>query len=299
MISIIVCSKQESQFNAFSLNVSKTIGIDFEIIKFHNPDGIYGISSAYNVGAEKAKFFFLCFIHEDVRFSTIGWGQLLMKHFYNSENVGVLGFAGSVFKTKTISSWWQPEINYYQPKRANYIQNYKFIDRSPEHIFINPLNELRSRVVSIDGLFMGVRRDVWQFQKFDDKLLNGFHGYDLDFSIRIARKYNNYVIYDILLEHLSEGINDKKWFEAMVEVHSRNKNILPIIIDESLSLSLVKKAEKLNFRTNIYSLLSYSISFRSLTFLMLKTIKLSGLYFPSLSILILFFKSFLNKSENA
>ncbi|MFX4377337.1 glycosyltransferase, partial [Acinetobacter baumannii] len=62
----------------------------------------YSICSAYNEGAEKAKYDNLCFVHEDVVFRTNNWGQIALTEV---KKFDLLGVAGSNYKSKAISGW--------------------------------------------------------------------------------------------------------------------------------------------------------------------------------------------------
>ena len=66
-----------------------------------------------------------------------------------------------------------------------------------------------AEVVAVDGFGMFVRKEVWKAYPFDEKMLTGFHCYDVDFSLQIAvsKRYRNYVCCspEVQVEHLSEG----------------------------------------------------------------------------------------------
>ena len=50
-----------------------------------------------------------------------------------------------------------------------------------------------AEVVAVDGFGMFVRKEVWKANPFDEKMLTGFHCYDVDFSLQIAvsKRYRN------------------------------------------------------------------------------------------------------------
>lgn len=80
--------------------------------------------------------------------------------------------------------------------------------------------------VLLDGVFIGVKKEIWNKIKFNERLLKNFHGYDIDFSIRVSKHYNNYIINDIHLTHFSEGTPNKKWFEELTKVYQHNKGFI-------------------------------------------------------------------------
>lgn len=227
MISIIVCSRSEDFFNSLVQNIEATVGIPFEIICIDNSSGKYGICSAYNEGASRANFHWLCFVHEDVSFKTNGWGKMLIAHFNELPDAGIIGIAGAIYKSRMPCGWWQAEAGMDEIKRINIIQTSLARSSDIKHLYYNPFKEIRSAVVVLDGVFMATTKEVWNRNRFDDKMFNGFHGYDLDFSFRVLQTKSLFVVYDILLEHYSVGIRDMVWLNAMMLVHEKWKKKLP------------------------------------------------------------------------
>jgi hypothetical protein len=232
MITIVVCSVNNSLFKALAANIQETIGLPYEIIKVDNSTNAYSICEAYNKGASTAKYPYLCFVHEDVLFKTNGWGQNVIDHFAADEETGMIGIAGSVYKAKMTSGWGQSEDGWLEPKRMNIVQHYKQTERQAKHIYFNPFNEVRSRVVAIDGVLMIAKKDVWEKNKFDDKLLSGFHGYDLDFSFQVFQSKKIFVVYDILIDHFSGGNFDSAYLEEIAKVHKKWQQHLPLTVEQ-------------------------------------------------------------------
>ncbi len=63
----------------------------------------------------------------------------------------------------------------------------------------NPVQE----VVVIDGVFMCTTKKGLGINSHDEKLITGFHLYDLNFSFSISGKYKVLVTFDIKLTHLT------------------------------------------------------------------------------------------------
>lgn len=149
MISIIISSINPTLLNQLSENIEKTIGVEYEIISHNNYKSNWGICKVYNHCAEKAKYENLVFCHEDILFHTQNWAEILL-NYLNNEEIGLIGVAGGIYKSKFHSSWWVNLID-INLQRINIIQHSKNIS----HIdFINPKNEKFSNVVAIDGVFM-------------------------------------------------------------------------------------------------------------------------------------------------
>lgn len=143
---------------------------------------------------------FPLFLHEDVQFDTIGWGEKIVRKL-SEPDCGTIGFAGSKLRTEgfygiglaTEGTW-----------RSNYIQHLN--GRWYVGTFENPDCSEFSPVVVLDGMCLFVSRKVWSEIRFDEQKFPGFHLYDLDFSTAVfAAGYVNYVCHTAIVEHFSEG----------------------------------------------------------------------------------------------
>ena len=259
MLSIILSSYQNDLFNQFESSVKATVGLGFqyEIIKIDNP-GLMGICEAYNLGASKARYPYLLFVHEDVQFETQDWGTILIEYLKQPE-IGVVGLAGATRKAKMISSWYQIVTAGKDANRYNYKQTYKFVNRATKLQLNNPFLEKSSCVLTLDGLFLAIENSKFKQFKFDQILLKSFHGYDLDFSLNVATRYQNIVVYDILVLHSSEGKTDEKWFEELLLVHKKWMDLLPTGSSELTEIDQ-KSLEDNLFYGALNGIFSYQIS---------------------------------------
>ncbi|HSK74151.1 MAG TPA: glycosyltransferase [Pyrinomonadaceae bacterium] len=221
MLSIIIASCNEQNLANVEQSISQTVGIPYETVVIRNPNQKYSLAEAYNLGAEKAKFDFLLFVHEDVVFHTKDWGKNLISHFENLPDAGVLGISGTSYKTFAPGGWWNPNYSYLY---VNHWQSFKFTERERE--LWRRQAEKAAEVICLDGVFLAIKKEVFNQIKFD-KSIKGFHGYDLDLSLAVSEKYKNYFIPDILLEHFSEGNVDDKWLETAFVLFKKWENVLP------------------------------------------------------------------------
>lgn len=223
MISIIICSIKPNLLEAVSENIARTIGVQHEIIAIDNRKGTHGICSAYNHGASQSRFSFLCFVHEDVIFHTQDWG-LILKDLLENRNIGLVGLAGAIYKPAMISGWWDVPPALFRKHLVQHTRQGEVVND-----FINPKNEPYSEVVSLDGVFLATRKEVWQENSFDEKTFPGFHFYDTDFSTQIANEYKLVVTHQIKAEHLSQGnANSITWLKHVLLYHHKWKHKLPL-----------------------------------------------------------------------
>ncbi len=227
MISIIICSVSPQLLKDLEQNITQTIGVEYEIIAIDNREKCWPIAKAYNYGAQQAKYPYLFFVHEDVKLLSAQWGNFIIPKL-REPDCGVVGFVGDKIRFSCCGGWHQfcdaSTVSYFYQRmkegRTLFLVENAYLDQ--------PFQE----VISLDGLGFFVRRDVWETHPFDEKLLTGFHCYDIDFSLQIAyANYKNYVCCSeqMLIEHFSQGnFNDINWFSTTLRLHEKWKDILPM-----------------------------------------------------------------------
>jgi hypothetical protein len=223
MISVIICSSNPVLLEQAKINIEETIGVPHEIIYEDNRELNTGICSVYNSLALKATFRILCFVHEDVLFTSTNWGNIIINHFANDTQIGLIGLAGCKYKSAFYSGWYSHDKKL---DCANYVHQY---NHGTERVYLSPAgNRELQEVVCIDGVFMCCKKEVWEKNKFNEKVLRGFHFYDIDFSLRVARENKVMVTYDVSLTHITSGGDyGNKWVEIAIEYHQFMKGKLP------------------------------------------------------------------------
>jgi len=225
MISIIVSSYKPDFFEKLSSSIKETIGVPFEIIRIENY-AQYSLAEAYNLGVKQAKFNYVCFVHEDVIFLSKNWGKEVISLFNNDMNIGLIGIAGSKYKSSVAIGW----IDLFtRGKLKQGINSYtEFRDDDYDHTTTQPKKEIED-VVCIDGVFMMTTRKVLLTCKFDEKILDGFHGYDIDFSLQCFF-YGYRVIVDrnIYLFHCSIGLFEKDYKKYAWKISRKYFGKLPV-----------------------------------------------------------------------
>ena len=254
MISVIISSVKSDCLDKVSNNIENTIGVPYELLTFANGSGEKGICEIYNLGIDKAQYDILCFMHEDVEIKTKNWGKVVINHFTSGPDLGLLGIAGSTYKTSTPAGWHSAGDG---TSRANFIQSYKRSNASPVHYYANPNNEELAQVACLDGVWLCTQKKIASEFRFDDTTFKRFHGYDLDFSLTVGQKYKVAVTYNVLLDHSSEGSYDSTWMDETLNLHKKWNKILPVNIGRT-PFEKTMKIEKKVFKTLVDQLLQFN-----------------------------------------
>ena len=228
MLSIIICHQNIELLNSIKNSIKSTIGVPYELIIIDNINNQYSIFSAYNKGVKRAKYEIVCFAHEDILFYTDNWGNNVITHFKDPQ-VGMIGVLGGMAQSDIPSAWWFN--NYFAKSARNLLmKNPKKKDEKVYHHYNNPFSDPdKAEVVIIDGLWFCIRKSLFNKISFDEKTFKGFHLYDADISMQVMQHARNYVVYDILMEHLWSGTVSKDYYLDLCKFAKKWQRFLPIL----------------------------------------------------------------------
>ena len=230
-ISIITCSVKPEICEKMLESVKNTIGTNHETIIFDNREKNLGICQVYNTCASKANFPYLCFIHEDIIIPTPNWGTSMVSFVEKTPNCGIIGFAGGTVAKRNFLGWGLDSKGRYRYYDPCVIEKSKVqIRNGLSYKYNNPENEDFAKVVTLDGLFLFVKKVIWEEYSFDENEIKGFQFYDADFSFGIAQKYQNYVCLIADIYHFSGGKIDKAYYENARIFQNKWRSALPHII---------------------------------------------------------------------
>jgi glycosyltransferase involved in cell wall biosynthesis len=222
MLSLIICTRDPQALAAVSHSVEQTIGVPYEIVAIDNSQGKYGICEAYNVGAAQAHYELLCFMHEDIRFHTIGWGKVVASNL-TDPTIGVLGITGGRYQVASPAAWWGCGLTLCRENVLNV-----FPDGHKEMDLRNPEAEVIADVAVVDGLWMCSRKEVWQKYPFDSSTFTEFHFYDVDYCTEIYKHgLRVCVSFELLVEHHSRGSVNTSWLHNAMKYEQKRKGQLP------------------------------------------------------------------------
>ncbi len=220
MISVIVCSIHPDKLRLMAQSLEATIGVSYELIVHDNRENSRGICEVYNMLAARAQYDLLCFVHEDVEFSTPAWGERLAA-MASRPDTGCIGLAGGQYVGRKFVSWGDtPGFDHWNIWQRDGEQ-FKHLQHNPDADEYTPS-------VSLDGVLLFVRKEVWREVRFSQEL-NGFHLYDADFSVTVARTLRNYVCQWLELKHWSAGnVHSISYYGNLLAFQAKHKNHLPV-----------------------------------------------------------------------
>jgi hypothetical protein len=239
MISIIISSARPQLLQQAKANIANTIGVPFELLTYNNGNAEKGICEIYNQGARDAQYSILCYMHEDLEIKTQNWGNLVLDIFNAHHDLGVVGVAGSSYKSYAPAAW-NPTPGDNTFVSCNYIQSFKQKNVASVHYESNIAAARTAEVICVDGMWFCTPKHVALLHPFDQVLLKGFHCYDIDYCLSLFGKYKVFVTSDVLLEHFSEGHYDCSWLQDTLSIHEKWQQKLPLSLAESSAKAKLK-----------------------------------------------------------
>lgn len=295
MISIIVSTYKPDLFSAFTENVAKNIGIEYEIITIENK-GLMGLCEAYNKGIAQAKYQYICFSHDDIRINTQNWGQYIIETFNADKQLGMLGVAGGGYKPWMPSAWFFSGDQRF--RRLNLTQTNLLTNESIKRIDNpNKLDGGLDEVVTLDGCWFCTNKEIVDTYKFDSETFKGYHCYDIDYSLQVGQKYKLAVSFDLDIEHFSYGVFSSEWFIETMKLYKKWKNILPRSCDDP-GKEEICLCEYHAYCFNLSTAVKFSVSRKPLWGILLSVKALTLIGLPKwIQLLKITIVSYLNKSK--
>jgi GT2 family glycosyltransferase len=200
MISVIICSRDEAKFTAVKSMYAAAMGdAPWELIAIHDATSL---AEGYNRGVQRSRGQTVVFSHDDLEIISPQLPQRLAAHLSQFDLIGVAG--------------------------TDYVIDPRWQQAGPPHIFgqvahtwhdgkiiVNIFGVHRPAVRGIqalDGVFMAARRAVVNRFAFDAITFDGFHCYDVDFSMQVHHAGLRVgVVNDINLLHESAGNYGDVW----------------------------------------------------------------------------------------
>lgn len=204
MLSIIICSINPANFEAQKRQYARLLGdIPYEIIGVHDARSL---CEGYNRGVAHAspQSTHFIFAHDDIEILSNDFATKLGRDLAQHDVVGVAG------STRCIGHLWSfagpphifGQIAHYKPAPLNVLD---------VEIFGTPARSVGGMQV-LDGVFIAAGRRVVEQVRWDEQTFDGWHMYDVDFSLRAhLAGFRIGVACDIAVIHASIGQTGEPW----------------------------------------------------------------------------------------
>ena len=201
-ISIITCSVDDARFTRASASFARALADwPHEIVRIADARSL---AEGYNRGLGLARGPIVVFTHDDVEILADDFGHRLSRHLQSCEIVGVAGaerVAGPAW-SHAGHPWLHGCVVY--PSGDGY-EITVYSRRAP----------LATGLIALDGVFIATRRDIARRVDWDAETFGGFHGYDIDFSLRAAKMgLRLAAATDLGVVHHSRGHYDDAWHKS-------------------------------------------------------------------------------------
>ena len=161
-------------------------------------------------------------MHEDIRFHTVGWGQVVA-NILQDATIGVVGITGGLYQLAAPAAWWGcgPVLC-----RENVLN--VFPDGHKEMDLHNPENATLTDAAVVDGMWLCSRKEVWERYPFDEKTFTDFHFYDVDYCTELfLHGLRVCITFEVLLEHHSRGSVNDMWVRNALKYQAKRQGQLP------------------------------------------------------------------------
>lgn len=201
-ISVLVCSIDPARFSNVSASYrARFDGYALDIVGVHDARSL---AEGYNRAAEQAAGDILIFSHDDIELVSADFAHRLVAHLETSDGVGIAG-ASRV----TGPEWGHAGARAIHGHVLHRVPSGKGGVLLMASGFQHPV---ATGVRVLDGVFIAVRRHVWEATRFDADRYDGFHLYDLDFTWRASGAGARLAVpSDLLLFHASQGRYNQAW----------------------------------------------------------------------------------------
>lgn len=212
-LSIVVCSNDSMRFSAMAASYQRALaGWPHEIVRI---DDARSLAEGYNRGAAAARAQVLVFCHDDVEILASDFGHRLARRLAECDVLGVAGATRAAGPAWPFAGWPYLHGSVIYPEDAGY--------RVTVYSRTAPL---ACGIRVMDGVFLAMRREVALSVGWDEQTCPGFHGYDVDFTLRAAQAgLRLAVATDLGVVHRSYGSFDDRWESTARKLMARHPEL--------------------------------------------------------------------------
>ena len=212
-LSVVTCSNDDTQFAAMTASYDRALtDWPHDIVRIADATSL---AEGYTRGVAVATGEIVIFSHDDVEILAADFGHRLSRRLAECDVLGVAGatratgpawpFAGSPFLHGSVI----------------------YPDETGYRVTVYSRNVPLARDIRVmDGVFLAMRREVALRIGWDAEACDGFHGYDVDFTLRAAQAgLRLAVASDLGVVHRSYGSFDTRWEATVSKLVARHPEL--------------------------------------------------------------------------
>jgi len=198
-ISVVVCSDNDAQYAAMAESYGRALADwPHEIVRIADARSL---AEGYTRGIARAMGETVVFTHDDVEILAADFGERLARRLGECDLLGIAGATRATGPAWPFAGWPYLHGSVIYPEGLGY--------RVTAYSRTVPVAH---GIRVIDGVFLAMQREIALSIGWDAETCDGFHGYDVDFTLRAAQAgLRLAVASDLGVVHRSYGSYDARW----------------------------------------------------------------------------------------
>ena len=212
-ISVVTCSNDDARFAPMAASYERALREwPHEIVRIADARSL---AEGYTRGLERATGDVVVFTHDDVEILPADFGRRLERRLAACDILGVAGATRATGPAWAYAGWPHLHGCVIYPHEAGY--------RVTAYSRTVPIAH---GIRVMDGVLLAMRRSIAQKIGWDSEACEGFHGYDVDFTLRAARGGCRLAVAtDLGVVHRSYGSFDARWEAAARKLMIRHPDL--------------------------------------------------------------------------
>jgi hypothetical protein len=212
-LSIVVCSNKDARYAEMAASYERALG-DWPH-EFVRIDDATSLAGGYARGLARATGAVVIFSHDDVELLAADFGPRLARRLAECDLLGIAGATRATGPAWPFAGWPHLHGCVIYPEAGSY--------RVAVYSRAAPL----ARGIRVmDGAFLAMKREVALRVGWDADTCDGFHCYDVDFTLRAAQAgLRLAVATDLGVVHHSSGSFDERWEQSARKLIARHPEL--------------------------------------------------------------------------
>jgi hypothetical protein len=212
-ISIVACSTDDARFAAMAASYDSVLaGWPHDIVRIAHARSI---AEGYTRGVAVARGEIIVFSHDDVEIIASDFGHRLARRLAECDVLGVAGATRANGPAWSFAGWpFLHGLVIYPAEQGYRVTVY------------SRTAPLARRIKLMDGVLLAMRREIALRIGWDAETCDGFHGYDVDFTLRASQAgLRLAVASDLGLVHRSYGSFEHDWETTARKLMARHPEL--------------------------------------------------------------------------